>query len=88
MDSHSAATLAFGTPSSRSSLSRIFGTVARTTRRVTSGRTRATTHRRRKKHHRRAPVRHHVSGVVIPKDMLKMLVFVSVIDKIRGGHSA
>jgi hypothetical protein len=81
MDSHSAATLAFGRPTSRSRLSNIFGQVSRATRRTTSGRPGS---RRRRKHHKAKVSHHRRSGVVIPNEMLKMLAFISIVDKIRG----
>jgi len=86
MDSHASAQLAFGRRFSVRSAGRAIGSTL-------LGRATGATTSRRLPHHRKAksrhtkrgkfPTHHRRSGVVIPNEMLKMLVFTSVIRAIR-----
>jgi hypothetical protein len=88
-DSHAAAQLAFGRRVSfgraRSGLHALGGTLLG---RAVSHRGGMPVKHRKKKHHKK-PAFHHVrrKGVVIPDQMLQMLAFVAIVDKIRGTHA-
>jgi hypothetical protein len=89
MDSHASAQLAFGRRVSFGGARRLGGGLAHTLLGRAAGaapRRRSTTHpHHRKKHHRgKMPVHHRRTGVTIPNEMLKMLVFTAVVESIRG----